>query len=142
MGAWNIYGKERDEANLVAGLCDRKSELTPELLATAKQAQTRMIALLLHGTPKENAPLFMELEPQRDASDLPRSEYRQIFLIGEGGYAILPTLIVDAADGQRALVLQSFANNCHFRPTSLMCKDQKEWLQRIAAKIAQELPIN
>jgi hypothetical protein len=141
---WSIRVKEQDEAVLVAGLCDRKSELTPELLATAKQAQTQMIDVLVKHLPKESVPVFMGLEPQRDALGALASEYLQIPFISEGGMAILPTLIVDASDGRRALVLQSFPdpNNCRVRPASVMCKGQKEWMQRVAVKIAEELRMN
>jgi len=143
MGTWTIYGKQRngDEMHLVAELCDRNSELTPKLLASAKQAQVRMIDLLVKNAPKESVLEFAGLEPQREVVGRLEGEYMQIIVVGEGGIAIMPTLILDASTGRHALVLQAFVNNCFARQTSPMCNGQRELLQRIAVRVAEDLPL-
>ena len=141
MGAWRV-GEERDEAYLVAGLCDLRSELTPEILATATQTQNRMIEMLLKGTPKGNVSMLAEVEPKPvPLGTSLEGEYRGIILGGHGLW-VLPTLIARAADGRRAIVVQSHTSSCEVRPTSPLCSGQEEWLQRIALKVAEGLRFN
>jgi hypothetical protein len=143
MQVWNVYGRQRnDEAYLLTGICDRQSELTPDMLATLKENQSRTIQMLLRGATEKGVAMLTSLEPQRAALGRNlESEYLRIVLVDHGVW-ILPTLIVHTTTGRRSLVLQSFANNCHVRETSILCNGQKDWLQPMALKIAQELPLN
>jgi hypothetical protein len=138
MKVLNIYGKDHDDGELYAGICDRSSELTPELLAAANQARLRTIAAIMKVTVRTDASAFAGLGPQQGTlgSGL-SSQYLSVVYVGHG-LAIIPTLILDLNDGKRAVVLQLLIDNCNHRPP--LCNSQKELLQDIAFRIAQGIP--
>jgi hypothetical protein len=146
MSVWHVIGEEHDEAYLYVGLCDRRTEVTPEALARARAAQSQTIEVLARSIPRENAAMFRGLEPQIGSLDKDlESEYLNVVLVGHGAW-ILPTLVVTAPGVEHALVLQLFANSClannyHPKPRSPMCAGQKDWLERLALKIVRDLPL-